>query len=103
MLKPDRYGRVRLSRDERKLAVTLANERTGTSDVWLVDLERGIPTRFTTSPRTEFMPCWSPDGRRVAFSADWDGPPNIYYQDVAAGFGKEARAMAVEAALAAGL
>jgi serine/threonine protein kinase/Tol biopolymer transport system component len=85
LLELDYYREARLSDDDRRLVVTLSDERNGNSDLWFVDLQRGIPTRFTTAPRSEFKPCWSPDGRGLAFSADWDGPPNIYYQDVAGG------------------
>jgi len=31
------------------------------------------------------LPVWAPDGTRVAFSGDWNGPPNIYVMDVSGG------------------
>jgi Tol biopolymer transport system component len=31
------------------------------------------------------VPRWSPDGRSRVFSADWQGPPNVYNQELAGG------------------
>jgi Tol biopolymer transport system component len=36
-------------------------------DIWTVALEGGEPTRLTRSPTADRFPCWSPDGRDVAF------------------------------------
>jgi Tol biopolymer transport system component len=85
LLEPDLYGSLKLSPDGRRLAVSINDPRTGASDIWLVDLERKVPTRLTSSPRGEFVPRWSPDGSALAFSADWQGPPNIYLQDLDGG------------------
>ena len=40
---------------------------------------------MTSSPRSEMRPQWSPDGTRVVFSADWEGPPNLYVVDAGGG------------------
>ena len=85
LLDPDLYGDLKLSPDGRRLAVSINDPRTGSSDVWLVDLERKIPSRLTSSPRSEMMGRWSPDGQSLAFSTDWQGPPNVYLQDLADG------------------
>ena len=37
-------------------------------DLWLFDLIRGVPSRFTDDPRMETSPVWSPDGDRVAYT-----------------------------------
>lgn len=50
-----------------RLAVTRAV--LGNFDVWLMDANRGVPTRFTFDPIVESSPLWSPDGRRVIFMA----------------------------------
>jgi len=39
---------------------------SGTSDIWLQDVERGVPSRLTFGPPASGRPVWSPDGR-VAF------------------------------------
>ena len=38
------------------------------NDIWVVDLARGVPNRFTTNPAAEIWPVWSPDSREIAFS-----------------------------------
>ena len=38
------------------------------NDIWVVDLARGVPSRFTTNPAPEIWPVWSPDSREIAFS-----------------------------------
>jgi Tol biopolymer transport system component len=85
LLGPDLYDKVKLSPDGRRLAVSINDPRTGASDIWLVDLERGVPSRLTSSPRGEYEARWSPDGRTLAFSADWQAPPNLYLQEVEGG------------------
>ena len=38
--------------------------------LWLVDAATGEATRLTDGPTTEHSPAWSPDGTRIAFSAN---------------------------------
>lgn len=60
------YGSI--SPDHRRLAVQ--RTRDGNTDVWLLDLERGgTPLRFTSDPRAEIAPLWSPRGDRIVFSS----------------------------------
>ena len=62
------YGDVDLSRDNRWAAVTIrASIRAG--DIWLVDLVRGLSTRFTFDEARETTAIWSPDGSRVVFNS----------------------------------
>jgi dipeptidyl aminopeptidase/acylaminoacyl peptidase len=49
-----------LSPDASRLATSSRVE--GTADVWLLDVKRGVSTRFTTDPAFDLMPVWSPDG-----------------------------------------
>jgi len=56
----------RLSVDGRRAAVS--RDRPGGNDLWLLDLERGFPSRFTFTSSTNIYPTWSPDGRTIMFS-----------------------------------
>ena len=68
----------RISPDGGRVAVDIGERRTGTSDVWVFELERGVSTRLHSDEVDEARPLWSPDGTRVFFRADGKGPPDIY-------------------------
>ena len=55
-----------LSPDGRRLAVQ--RSLAGNTDIWLIDLERGAPVRFTSEPQADIAPVWSPRGDRIAFT-----------------------------------
>jgi len=78
----------RLSPDEKQVAFGLAGAREQTSDIWVRDLARGISTRFTFHPLTESFPVWSPDGSRIVFSSNREGPQTLYVKS-ASGEGQE--------------
>jgi acylaminoacyl-peptidase len=42
------------------------------SHIWVVDTAGGEPRRFTTGPRRDTAPRWSPDGRFLAFLSERD-------------------------------
>ena len=52
--------------------------RTGTSDIWVFEVERGVSTRLHSDPLDEAQPVWSPDGARLLFRSDEKGPPDIH-------------------------
>ena len=58
-------GGPSLAPDGRRVAV---HRSVGENwDVWLVDVTRGLLTRFTSDPAIDWRAVWSPDSRRVAF------------------------------------
>jgi len=85
ILKAERYWNAALATDNRQLAVQINDAQLGTSDIWIAELDRNVATRLTSSPRSEMGPRLSPDGTRVVFGADWEGPPNLYVTDVDGG------------------
>lgn len=53
------------------VVTTLAEERDEyLSNIWTVSTEGGEPRRFTTGPRRDTTPRWSPDGSRLAFISE---------------------------------
>jgi len=82
---PANYGRwSSLSPDQKRLVVTRTDLTTGYDDIWLIDLPRGISSRFTYEAKTgpSWFPAWSPDGKRIFFSAKRDGVFDLYVKNV---------------------
>jgi hypothetical protein len=67
-----------LSPDEKRVTYGSSEPDGGGSDIWIMELARGTPTRFTFDPAIEAAPLWSPDGSRIVYSSDRDGPLNLY-------------------------
>lgn len=49
-------------------------------DVWTIPMDGGRPTRLTNDRSAERYPCWSPDGRWVAFTDWYERSANEGYQ-----------------------
>src|SRR5262245_47276153 len=47
-------------------------------DLWSVGRSGGIARRLTANPGTEDFPKYSPDGRWIAFTGDYDGNRDVY-------------------------
>jgi len=47
-------------------------------DLWVSDLHGGVARHLTSHPGMEGRPHISDDGKTVAFTGSYDGPPNIY-------------------------
>jgi hypothetical protein len=58
---PGAYRQPRLSPDGTRLAVAHAEAQSGNMDIWVIDLVREIPSRFTSDPASDVFP-----GRRTA-------------------------------------
>ena len=71
------YGFPRLSPDGRRLAVNIAEQGT---QIWLYDLSRDTLTRLTFEGTTNNAPVWTPDGKRIAFQSNKEGPFNLFWQ-----------------------
>jgi Tol biopolymer transport system component len=83
------YLTLWLSPDEKRAAVDRSDPQTGTSDIWLFDLSRGIPSRFTTDPAGDTNPLWSPDGSRIVFASTREGVRNLYQKTAGGGVNEE--------------
>jgi len=58
---------------------------TAEGDLWRVPLTGGSATRLTTHPAEETNAVASPDGKWLAFTAAYDGPPEVYLMPIAGG------------------
>ncbi len=47
-------------------------------DLWLVPMTGGTARRITTDPGLELFPRFSPDGKTIAFTGQYDGNFNVY-------------------------
>jgi Tol biopolymer transport system component len=52
--------------------------QTGTTDVWVYDLDRRVGTRLTSHPSDDDLPVWSPDDSWIAFSSNRSGRYDLY-------------------------
>jgi eukaryotic-like serine/threonine-protein kinase len=84
---PDEYFTFRLSPDGRNV-VAARSRTTGGSDLWLLNVDRGLGTRFTSRPGISLFPVWSPDGRNIVFSS---GTPRTLYRKQSSGNGEDER------------
>jgi tricorn protease len=51
---------------------------TSEGDLWTIDVRGGQARRLTSHPGMEAYPAISPDGRTLAFSAQYEGPTEVY-------------------------
>jgi len=58
---------------------------TSEGDLWAVDIAGGTARRLTTHPGMESNAALSPDGETVAFSAQYEGPTEVYTMPLAGG------------------
>jgi tricorn protease len=58
---------------------------TSEGDLWTVGVQGGVAHRLTSNPGTERMATISPDGRTVAFYAEYEGPGEVYTIPLAGG------------------
>jgi Tol biopolymer transport system component len=84
---PADYLRPRLSRDGRRVAIDVGDPQTGRFDIWIYDLARRVPTRFTFEADSVF-PIWWPDDSRIVFQSNRKGQSALY-QKVSSGTGNE--------------
>jgi Tol biopolymer transport system component len=80
-LTPAHYGSCELSPDGRRAAVERGSDPNNL-DLILVDLERGLASRFVNGSDFASLgtPLWSPDGTRIVFGSFQNGPRDIWIQ-----------------------
>jgi eukaryotic-like serine/threonine-protein kinase len=84
---PGGYYTPAFSPDGKRMVVA-RQSRSGGANLWMIDLERGVSTRFTFDSVVDAVPVWSPDGNRVAFASNRSDIYNSY-QRLSNGGGEE--------------
>jgi serine/threonine protein kinase len=84
---PAIHWEINLSPDGRRAAVSIFDQ-SQTTDIWLLDVVRGLRTRFTFDPSNDRGPVWSPDGERLVFDSNRSGTYDLY-QRAASGAGAD--------------
>ncbi len=70
------YRNPRLSPDGRLVSVDIQEKDR---QVWLYDLSRETLTRLTFEGNTNGTPAWTPDGKRISFQSNKEGPINLFW------------------------
>ena len=52
--------------------------RTGTNDIWRIDLASGKNEQLTKDVGQDGLPRWSPDGKRIVFLSNRGGQPDLW-------------------------
>jgi len=85
---PDVHYDPTISVDGTMLAVERRDAGRDSTDIFTVDLVRGALSRLTSTAGYESTAVWSPDGRRIVFSADQGDRPQVHVKN-ASGTGAE--------------
>ncbi len=72
-----------LSADEQSVVVFL--QRTGSNDIWVIELARNLARRITDGPPASAHPLWDPDGQHVVFNSQRFGSGGPARQAVSGG------------------
>lgn len=75
---PAVYADIEISPDGRKAALGLIEPRTGVASLWSFDLARKMTSRLTFRAMDHESPVWSPEGKRIVFASDVEGPPHLF-------------------------
>ncbi len=80
------YLDVQLSRDGTHASVTRSADGGTTTDVYVYDVARKLPTRFTFEPERTTAAVWSADGRKLIYAVQRD-PGSVLMEKAASGAG----------------
>jgi serine/threonine protein kinase len=83
------YIQPRISPDNRHIAVVVFDQKFRNNDLWIIDIKRGLKTRFTFDPAQENLPIWSPDGEKIVFASGRKGNPDLYIKSASGAASEE--------------
>jgi hypothetical protein len=84
---PDSSGPAHPSICDRKLV--MSRSVTGNPNIWMLNLDRGLPVRFMFDMAADVAPVWSPDCSRIAFSSNKNGVYDLYIKSTTDTGGEE--------------
>ena len=73
---PGNYNDIVLSPDGTRAAMQKIDN--GNSDIWIMDLNRGVPVRFTFSSSNDDNPTWSQDGSLLFYTSTADNKTTFF-------------------------
>jgi len=82
---PGVYARPRLAPDGRRLITDVTEVGRSNAYMQLIDGETGAGSSVTFGHWNDSQVVWSPDGMRIAYSSDRNGPFDIFIKDAAGG------------------
>ncbi len=82
---PGAYWDVALSPDGTRVATTVDEGRAAGQGISVLEVARGVASRFTFDVAPDAAPVWSRDGRRVAFVASRQGGIGVYQKGSGSG------------------
>src|SRR2546423_1529964 len=66
----------------KEVKLLYVSSRTGNAEIYLVNADgKGDSINLTKHDGEDLFPCWSPDGKKIAFTSDLGGSLNIYVMD----------------------
>jgi Tol biopolymer transport system component len=74
---PLTYQALALSSDDQRVAVVYTSGTPENRDIWIMDAQRGMQTRFTFDVGTDNAPVWSPDNLRLLFQGTREGSSGL--------------------------
>lgn len=72
------YSQPRISPDGERIAVSV--DDNASTELWLYDLNRGALSRFPLEGPINGLPVWTPDGKRIAYFSNREGPGRTFWQ-----------------------
>jgi Tol biopolymer transport system component len=81
------HADLALAPDGKHVSVSIPASGSG-RDIWIYDVIRGLPTRFTFDPADETASVWSPDATQIIFTSRRKGHFDLY-RKLASGVGDE--------------
>jgi dipeptidyl aminopeptidase/acylaminoacyl peptidase len=78
------YRTFDLSFDDKWAIAHTHDPRSAAGNLWLIDIERNLISRFTATPTHDVTPLWSPDAKRVLFKSTAEDSVAFYIKSRAA-------------------